>query len=249
MRSTEDELRRVLAERSAQVSGSAARLVEVHERINRHRRRARAAAAAGAAAVVGVAVAVPAALTGNGRPEPQVAAPASSGPASTGAASIAPASTGPTSTAPASTAPLPVVPPPALPGSQLLGSGMLRSPRDASVTVTFTPTSWQLDAETSCDGPLPGTVWMVAAVNGHTVNGSIGCSGGFLAPAGGAEQWWSGLGVRLHEPSTLTVVLAEAPGPTETPSLCAGCPQTAPLPAAQRPVADIAVGIYQREPS
>lgn len=229
MQSTEDELRKVLAERSAHVSGSAARLVEVHARIDRHRRRAGAAVAAAAVAVAAVAVAVPAALAGNRTPEPQIAVPASTGWVSM--------------------APLPVVPPPALPGSRLIGSGTLRSPRDASVTVTFTPTSWQLDAETRCDGPLPDTVWMVAAVNGHAVNGSIGCSGGFLAPPGRAEQWWSELGVRLHEPSTLTVVLAEAPATSATPSLCTGCPHTTPLPATLRPVMDIAVGIYQREPS
>jgi hypothetical protein len=137
-------------------------------------------------------------------------------------------------------------PKPALPeyayGGRLLAGAVLHSPRQGSVTVRFTPTSWRLTVRTTSDADWHGRSSYVAAVNGHPLVWAGGPSvGGLSGNAGEEERFWSSHGVRLGHPSTVTLTITRGKPPRRPV-------RPVPEPARDRPAGTLTVGVYQRVP-
>lgn len=206
-----DDLRTMLQERTYAVPHPPDRLRSVHRRVaQRQRRRAGGALAAGVIAAVAAGVVVTGPL---GQPSPQrLASRPSSDPGYS-----SPAYYG---------------------GGRRIAAGTLVSPAAGRTSFTFTPSSWQLGVACTSPGPEPAVDPVVAiSVNGHaTMSG--GCPGAsFSAGPDEDAKFWSNLGVRLGEPSTVTATLQTR---VTTPS--------SPLPVGDRPHLTIEIAVYQRVP-
>jgi hypothetical protein len=126
----------------------------------------------------------------------------------------------------------------------LVGSGLLRSPDSGSVTVTFTPRSWQLTLAVACppEWDNAATTAAVLLINGH-VDSAGGCSSTMTAPA----ATWQSFGLRLDRPATVTLTLVR--GPLGRGILTAP-PSVPPMqPSAQRPQGDVTVDVYDGGPA
>jgi hypothetical protein len=203
---TETDLRAVLAERSSVLTSAPDTLASVRRRIAARRRRTTVGCAA--LAVAAAAVAVPSLVVGRGHPHPASTATRTPAPYESPAAFVN--------------------------GGRLLAGGVLHRPDQSSLTFTFVPTSWQLTIDTECSDPWPASLTEVVTVNGHpAISGS--CGGGVSGMFNGEAQFWTNLGVRLDQPSTVTVTLV------------AGQPPGGVLSAS--PVPDdgsVAAGVYER---
>ncbi|MGN6333425.1 MAG: hypothetical protein ACTHOD_17560 [Motilibacteraceae bacterium] len=126
-------------------------------------------------------------------------------------------------------------------GGKLLASGVLKSPEQGQVSFRFTPTDWHLQLISAC-ASAPDSAWLAVQVNGHPTLGG-GCGGGMSGNYGHDQEFWSALGVRLGQPSTVTLTLDEPPAADGT-----GPSSPLPLPSGRRPAAVFGVGVYQRVP-
>jgi hypothetical protein len=186
MSTMEDELRAVLDGFAAQDAPPVERRAEVGLRI-RHHRRVRATTALAAVllmAIGGGAVAV------TNRPH----------------AHPRPATTHPvdlTTAAPGYLSPYNA-------GDKLSASVTITMPARTTVSLTFTPTTWDFGIGENCLGPTK--LWIGIQINGHDFAGGqcdIGQGNG-TATAGGFgdhQAAWEQLGVRLGQPSTLTATI------------------------------------------
>jgi hypothetical protein len=214
---TEDDFRALLAERSEGLEGPPDRVALVRRRIDRRRRRARAAAVASVALLVG-AVGVGLGLAGSGGHEPPVAQR--------------------TSPSPSLSPPLPAY----ADGGKLLAGATLRSPTQRSASFRFTPTNWQFELRVSpTDWPPP--FMTVVTVNGQDAVETLPGSAAPVTlignlPPRARQGFWSQFGVRLGQPSTVTVLLRSRGSQTG---------ETSPPPG-YRPPGEVSVGAYQRVP-
>ncbi|MGN6090633.1 MAG: hypothetical protein ACTHNT_15230 [Actinomycetales bacterium] len=221
---TESEFRSLLAEQAAEPGPPVDRVASVRRRIARRRQRRQMFAGAAIAALL---------VGGAGLTLPHLAARQTdqiATPAPTSAPLLAQYAN----------------------GGRLLGSAILQSPRQGQVSASFTPTDWHLQVQLDCAKGWPSDTWSVVSVNGHALmGGGGGCASGITAPFGGDEEFWSPLGVRLGQPSTVTLTLTP-PTPDLTQQLCRTCsplpPAPSRLPLAQRPAGRLAVGVYQQVP-
>lgn len=215
---TEDDLRTLLAERAATTAAPVDRLGSVHRRIVRRRRQR--------TGVVGAVLGAALLVTGVTLPQ------------------LGSRHTDPI----AAPAPKPILDEYA-DGGKLLASGVLKSPEQGQVSFRFTPTDWHLQLDSMC-ASAPDLVWLAVRVNDHPMMEG-GCGGGMSANYGHDQEFWTQLGVRLGQPSTVTMTLIE-PSTNVPEDLCRTCtpaPSTPyPLPAARRPGAVFAVGVYERVP-
>lgn len=195
MNPTLDDLRGALDDAARDSYAPTDRLVGVRRAVARRRRqRALASGAAGLALVLGAGVAL------------------SQLPATSTSREVAPAASTPT-VGPAAAEGIELSPYYA--GGRLLASGELPGRVGATTTVEFTPASYGLALRELCEVPQGRTIALETEVNGNPVGQGSGCTGSTRAGFEQDEAYWSALGVRPGEPSTLsvTVIPVAAMGP------------------------------------
>ena len=253
---TEDDFRGLLADKSRTPLDAGDQVSAVHRRIQQRQVRTRSLLAVVTAAVTAVTVfGIPSVFSGN---RDSTATKESINPSVTRSAQPAPSVTQQLTPAPISTSiATPPVPdyadgPPAFArGGKLLAGGVLRSPENGTLTITFTPTDWNLSFANWCSAGWPSdTVSFLATnVNGHDL-GAGSCIGfGAVTPGDmsglSAERALRALGVALGKPSTFTASIRQGPLTGR-----ASRPELAPLQAAaQRPHASTTIGVYQHIPA
>ncbi len=95
-------------------------------------------------------------------------------------------------------------------GGKVLTYASAMMPAQTTISLTFTPTSWNFLIGEACSAP--GTDWISVSVNGRPLDGSQCSPGGGVAMDEGGEfdthqQFWTAEGVRLGERATVTATI------------------------------------------
>ncbi|MDQ1715294.1 MAG: hypothetical protein QOC60_1239, partial [Frankiaceae bacterium] len=230
---TEADFRALLADRSLDASGTPDPVTAVHHRIHQRQVRTRSMLAAVAVAAIAIAaLGVPSVLSRDRNNNPTTE-------------TIDPSFTRPVEPAPTMPTPSPSPPPSATPlpdfatgapvfafGGKLLAGGVLHSPAEGDITITFTPTDWNLAIANWCSSGWPSdkVSFVVTTVNGHNLFGGT-CGTGFgklgdVTP-GSEEAAWRDLGVELGKPSTFSASIRQGPMTGRLPLDQSSSPQMA----------------------
>jgi hypothetical protein len=99
-------------------------------------------------------------------------------------------------------------------GGKLVASAMAVMPGQTTISMTYTPMSWEFMIVDAC--AAPGNVLLALFVNGKPMVGAqCGPDGGVTTSHGGDwdthETYWAALGVRLGEPMTLSATIGADP--------------------------------------
>lgn len=220
MTRTQLDLRATLTERAAAAPSNAARVAQVRARVDAARRRRTRTIAGGSAAALALLATVAVLAPELGRSAPY---------ASTDLATTAPGHRAGGSTTKAYDSDLVIVPgqpaqgmPDRAWGGHLIGEATLVATpaSDTQAVSTFTPTSWDLVVSAVCEPALPTGQFAEVLINGREfVRASCGSgvsSGGSAGPdttPDGLRTYWTTLfGIRLEEPSTITVRVVDEQG-------------------------------------